>query len=100
MRATTSPTLILRRHIIGALLTVQTHKGKKERNDRLVAIPSHSHLERSLTGALDLEPSHCTARPLSSLIEKTMRRNRPTFVGDYASYCRPRGGEGGPQPGT
>jgi inorganic pyrophosphatase len=49
--AATSPGLILRCHVIGALLTVQTQKGKRERNDRLVAVPSHSHLEGNLTHA-------------------------------------------------
>jgi inorganic pyrophosphatase len=46
--AATSPGLILRCQVIGALLTVQTEKGSKERNDRLMAIPTHSYPERSL----------------------------------------------------
>ena len=46
--AATSPGLILRCELIGALLTIQTQKGKKERNDRLIAVPAHSHLERKL----------------------------------------------------
>ncbi|HWN48288.1 MAG TPA: inorganic diphosphatase [Xanthobacteraceae bacterium] len=49
--AATSPGLILRCHVIGALLAVQTRKGAKERNDRIIAVPSHSHLERSLDHA-------------------------------------------------
>lgn len=47
-RAATSPGLILRCKVIGALLAIQTHKGRKERNDRLLAVPSHSHLEGNL----------------------------------------------------
>jgi inorganic pyrophosphatase len=54
--AATSPGLILRCHVIGALLTVQTHNGSKERNDRLVAVPIHSHLERDLDHARALPP--------------------------------------------
>jgi inorganic pyrophosphatase len=52
--AATSPGLILRCQVIGALLTVQTRKGTKERNDRVIAVPSHSHLERDLDDARDL----------------------------------------------
>jgi inorganic pyrophosphatase len=49
--AATSPGLVLRCQVIGALLTVQIQKGKKERNDRLIAVPTHSHLERNLNNA-------------------------------------------------
>jgi inorganic pyrophosphatase len=49
--AATSPGLILRCDIIGALLMLQTKKGKKERHDRLIAVPTHSHLEGNLTHA-------------------------------------------------
>jgi inorganic pyrophosphatase len=52
--AATSPGLILRCQVIGALLTVQAEKGSKERNDRLMAVPIHSHPERSLNNARDL----------------------------------------------
>jgi inorganic pyrophosphatase len=52
--AATSPGLILRCQVIGALLTVQTEKGSKERNDRLIAVPTHSHPERSLNNARHL----------------------------------------------
>ncbi len=52
--AATSPGLVLKCQIIGALLTVQTAKGTKERNDRLLAVPARSHQERSLNNAHDL----------------------------------------------
>jgi inorganic pyrophosphatase len=52
--AATSPGLILRCEVIGALLTVQTDKNTKERNDRLFAVPSHSPPERSLKSTQDL----------------------------------------------
>lgn len=52
--AATSPGLILRCQLIGALLTVQTRNGKTVRNDRLIAVPSHSHLERNLEHVRDL----------------------------------------------
>jgi inorganic pyrophosphatase len=55
--AATSPGLILRCHVIGALLMVETKKGKKERNDRLLAVPTHSHLERNLTHTRALPPA-------------------------------------------
>jgi inorganic pyrophosphatase len=54
--ATTSPGLILRCQIIGALLTVQSEKGSKKRNDRLIGIPSRSHLQRSVNNVKDLAP--------------------------------------------
>jgi inorganic pyrophosphatase len=57
--AATSPGLILRCNVIGALLTVQSDKGKKERNDRLLAVPMHSHLERHLNDARRLPNETC-----------------------------------------
>jgi inorganic pyrophosphatase len=54
--AATSPGLILRCQIIGALLTVQSKKGSKERNDRLFAVPANSHLERKLNHVRELPP--------------------------------------------
>ena len=44
--ATTSPGLVLRCKVIGALLVVQVDKGKRERNDRVFAVPLDSHLEQ------------------------------------------------------
>jgi inorganic pyrophosphatase len=52
--ASTSPGLILRCNVIGALIIVQSDKNKKTRNDRLVAAPTHSHLERHLKTARGL----------------------------------------------
>jgi inorganic pyrophosphatase len=52
--AATSPGLILRCQVIGALLTVQAEKGSKERNDRLMAVPINSRPEHSLNSARDL----------------------------------------------
>jgi inorganic pyrophosphatase len=55
--AATSPGLILRCQVIGALLTVQRKKGKKkERNDRLIAVPAHSHIEKKVDHVRDLPP--------------------------------------------
>lgn len=54
--AATSPGLILRCQVIGALLTVQAKKGKKERNDRVIAVPANSHLERKLNHVRELPP--------------------------------------------
>ena len=52
--AATAPGLIMRCEVIGALLTVQSKNGKKERNDRLFAVPTHSHLERKLNNVREL----------------------------------------------
>jgi len=52
--AATSPGLILKCQVIGALLTTQTAKGKKERNDRIIAVPTLSKLERELNHVHDL----------------------------------------------
>lgn len=52
--AATSPGLILKCQVIGALLTKQTTKGKKERNDRIFAVPTHSKHERELNHVHDL----------------------------------------------
>jgi hypothetical protein len=52
--ASTSPGLILRCNVIGALLIVRSDKNKKTRNDRLLAVPTHSHLERHLKSARGL----------------------------------------------
>jgi inorganic pyrophosphatase len=57
--ASTSPGLILRCQVIGALLTIQSKKGSKgskERNDRLIAVPTNSHLERKLNHVRELPP--------------------------------------------
>lgn len=55
--AASFPGLLLRCHVIGALLMAQTRKGgKQERNDRLIAIPVHSHLGRTLDHARHIPP--------------------------------------------
>ena len=43
--AATSPGLVLRCKVIGALLVEQIDKGKRERNDRIIAVPIDSHIE-------------------------------------------------------
>src|SRR5215468_1428037 len=50
-QASTSPGLILQCRIIGAFQTIQTHRGKKKRNEMVAGIPSHSHLEQRLMHA-------------------------------------------------
>jgi inorganic pyrophosphatase len=52
--AATSPGLILRCQVIGALLTVQTEKGKKERNDRVIAVPTYAKLQADMDHVHDL----------------------------------------------
>ena len=54
--AATSPGLILKCQVIGALLTVQTKKGKKERNDRVIAVPTYARMETDVNHVHDLLP--------------------------------------------
>ena len=61
----TSPGLVLKCKIIGVLEVVQTEGGKHAiRNDRLIAVPCHSHREQADHDARDLP------KPVRSEIEK------------------------------
>jgi inorganic pyrophosphatase len=46
--AATTPGLVLACQLIGVLEAFDQEKGKKQRNDRLIAVPIHSHLEKGL----------------------------------------------------
>jgi|SRR6266567_5139966 len=52
--AETSPGLVLRCHIAGALKVVQTAEGRTVRNDRFIAVPDHDHRAKILVDARDL----------------------------------------------
>jgi inorganic pyrophosphatase len=52
--AATSPGLVLRCRPIGVLEVVQTSKGKKERNDRILAVPERSPFEGDLEDVRNL----------------------------------------------
>ena len=53
--AGTAPGLVLKCKIIGVLEVLQSEKGKKPiRNDRLIAVPRHSHREKSDQDAREL----------------------------------------------
>jgi inorganic pyrophosphatase len=52
--AATSPGPILKCQLIGALLTVQTKNGKKERNDRVIAVPTYAKLQTDVNHMHDL----------------------------------------------
>ena len=52
--AETSPGLVLRSRIAGALKVLQTREGKSERNDRFIAVPDHDHRARNLHDVRDL----------------------------------------------
>ena len=52
--AETSPGLVLRCRIAGALQVLQTREGKSERNDRFIAVPDHDHRAKNLVDAREL----------------------------------------------
>ena len=52
--AATSPGLVLRCRIAGALKVEQTQEGKSERNDRFIAVPDHDHRAKTLDDVHDL----------------------------------------------
>ena len=62
--AATFPGLVLTCRIIGVLQIEQKSKKKKERNDRLFAVPRRSHSERGLRDVRDL------TRPIQDELEK------------------------------
>src|ERR1700751_3437436 len=61
--AATFPGLVLTCRIIGVLQIEQKSKNKKERNDRLFAVPRRSHSERGLRDVRDL------TRPIQDELE-------------------------------
>lgn len=52
--AATYPGLVLECRVIGVLQIEQKSKGKTERNDRLFAVPRHSHSEKGLDNVREL----------------------------------------------
>jgi inorganic pyrophosphatase len=62
--AATFPGLVLPCRVIGVLQIEQKSKGKRERNDRLFAVPRHSHSERALRDVSDL------SKPIQDELEK------------------------------
>jgi inorganic pyrophosphatase len=56
--------LVLTCRVIGVLQIEQRSKGKRERNDRLFAVPRHSHSERALRDVRDL------SQPIQDELEK------------------------------
>jgi inorganic pyrophosphatase len=62
--AATFPGTILTCRIIGVLQIEQKSKGKKERNDRLFAVPKDSHSEQALKDVRDL------SEPIQQELEK------------------------------
>jgi inorganic pyrophosphatase len=62
--AATFPGLVLTCRLIGILQIEQKHKSKKERNDRLFAVPRRSHSERALHDVHDL------SKPIQEELEK------------------------------
>ncbi len=62
--AATFPGLVLACRIIGVLQIEQRNKNKKERNDRLFAVPRRSHSERGLHDVRDL------TKPIQQELEK------------------------------
>jgi len=52
--AATSPGLILKCQVIGVLRVMQTKKGKKERNDRVIAVPSYARMDSDVKDVRDL----------------------------------------------
>jgi inorganic pyrophosphatase len=62
--AATLPGLVLTCRVIGILQVEQKSKNKKERNDRLFAVPRRSHSERSLRDVGDL------SKPIQEELEK------------------------------
>ena len=55
--AATTPGLVLRCKLIGVLQTMQKTKYDRIRNDRVIAVPENSHLERELHGVQELPPA-------------------------------------------
>jgi inorganic pyrophosphatase len=62
--AATFPGLVVTCRVIGILQIVQKSKNKSERNDRLFAVPRHSHSERALENVRDL------TKPIREELEK------------------------------
>lgn len=62
--AATFPGLVVTCRVIGILQIEQKSKNKRERNDRLFAVPRRSHAEKALTSVADL------TRPLREELEK------------------------------
>jgi len=62
--ATTFPGIILTCRVIGVLQIEQKRKGKRERNDRLFAVPRRSHSEQGLRDVRDL------SQPIQQELEK------------------------------
>jgi inorganic pyrophosphatase len=62
--ATTFPGVVLTCRVIGVLQIEQKRKGKRERNDRLFAVPRRSHSELGLRDVRDL------SRPIQQQLEK------------------------------
>jgi inorganic pyrophosphatase len=62
--AATVPGLVLTCRLIGVLQIEQKKKNKKERNDRLFAVPRRSHSERGLRDVSDL------SKPIQQELEK------------------------------
>jgi inorganic pyrophosphatase len=62
--AATFPGLVLTCRVIGVLQIEQRSKGKRERNDRLFAVPRHSHSESALHDVSDL------SQPIQDELEK------------------------------
>ena len=62
--AATFPGLVLTCRVIGILQIEQKSKNKKERNDRLFAVPRRSHSERGLRDVRDL------TKPIQAELEK------------------------------
>jgi Inorganic pyrophosphatase len=67
--AATSPGLILRCQVIGALLTVQTEKGSKERNERAHSRPQLTHIP----SAVSTTPVISRPKPERSLRSSSLR---------------------------
>jgi inorganic pyrophosphatase len=62
--ATTFPGIVLTCRVIGILRIEQKSKGKAERNDRLFAVPRHSHSEQGLRDVRGL------SKPIQQELEK------------------------------
>jgi inorganic pyrophosphatase len=62
--AATFPGLVVTCRVIGILQIEQKRKNKSERNDRLFAVPRHSHSERALKDVRDL------TKPIQEELEK------------------------------
>lgn len=62
--AATFPGIVLTCRVIGVLQIEQKNKGKRERNDRLFAVPRRSHSEQGLRHVRDI------TRPIQQELEK------------------------------